>query len=111
MIPLNSGNLWVHYFAMSTTKVQLFWKTEQKEGKNTIKVRELIVLTFPIAADEVSSINVHYTEVFTKFISKTFDPLTFVYNFLNSLSSIQRLYCIQLIEKPYSCCKSNCPKS
>ena len=77
MIPLNSGNLWVHDFAMSTTKVQLFRETEQKEDKNTIKVRELIVLTFPTAADEVSSINVHYTEVFKKFNSKTFESLTF----------------------------------
>ena len=36
--PRNSRNLWVHYFAISTTKVQLFWETEQKGDKNTINV-------------------------------------------------------------------------
>ena len=74
---LNSRNLWVHYFAMSSTKVQLLWETEQKGDKNTIKVRELFVLIFPTVIDEVSSINVHYAEVFKGFKSKTFKPLTF----------------------------------
>ena len=36
--PRNSRNLWVQYFAISTTKVQLFWETEQKGDKNTINV-------------------------------------------------------------------------
>ena len=62
---------------MSTANVQLFWETEQKRYKSTIKVRELIVLTFPTAIGEVSSINFHCKEVFVEFNSKTFEPLTF----------------------------------
>ena len=73
---LNSRNLWVHYFAMSSTKVQLLWETEQKGDKNAIKVRELFVLTFPTAIGEVSSINVYYAGVFKGFKSKTYEPLT-----------------------------------
>ena len=70
VISLNSRNLWVHYFAMPTTKVRLFRETEQKRDKNTIKVRKLIALTFPT------------TEVFIKFNSKTFEQLTFCPLFL-----------------------------
>ena len=62
---------------MPTTKVQLFRETEQNGDRNTIKVTELIHLTFPTAIGEMSSFNVHYTEVFLKFNSKTFEPLTF----------------------------------
>ena len=51
--PLKSRNLWVHYFAMSATKVQLIWETEKKGDKNTIKVRKFFVLTFPTAIGEV----------------------------------------------------------
>ena len=75
--PLNCRNLWVRSFAMSTTKVQLFWETEQKGDKNTIKVINQFVLTFSTAICEVSSINAYYTEVFEGFNSKTFQSLTF----------------------------------
>ena len=44
---------------MSSTKVELFWKTDQKGDKSTVKVRELFVLTFPTAIGDVWSINVH----------------------------------------------------
>ena len=51
----------------ATTKVRLFRETEQKGDKNTIKVRELIALTFLT------------TKVFIKFNSKTFDFLPIIF--------------------------------